>query len=107
LVLAKQQSKERLGIRERIAQCCDKIPAAIAVALATLIGSAYAGGAQPLSPQAGGQPPVVVSAVELFSDEDEPLEPIGEGLGVGVADIPGDDMLDDSSTMKNQAPKPR
>jgi hypothetical protein len=48
-----------------------------------------------------------VSAVELFSDEDEPLEPIGEGLGVGVADIPGDDMLDDSSTMKNQAPKPR
>jgi hypothetical protein len=32
---------------------------------------------------------VVVSVVELFSDDDEPLEPIGEGLGVGVADISG------------------
>jgi hypothetical protein len=42
--------------------------------------------------------------VELFSDEDEPLEPIGEGLGVGVADIPGEDMPDDDSDIDDEEP---
>jgi hypothetical protein len=36
-----------------------------------------------------------VSVVELFSDEDELLEPIGEGLAAGLADISGEDMLDE------------
>ena len=35
---------------------------------------------------------VVVSSVELSSDE-EPLEPKGDGLGVGVGDISADGIL--------------
>jgi hypothetical protein len=33
-----------------------------------------------------------VSVVELFSDEDDLLEPIGKGLAAGLADISGEDV---------------
>jgi len=38
---------------------------------------------------------VVVSVAELFSDDDELLEPLGEGLAAGLADTSGEDMLDE------------
>jgi hypothetical protein len=45
-----------------------------------------------------------VSVVELFSDEDELPEPIGEGLAVGLADISGEDMPEDDPDIDDEEP---
>jgi hypothetical protein len=45
-----------------------------------------------------------VSVVKLLSDEDELLEPIGEGLAAGLADISGEDMLDDEPDIDDEEP---
>ena len=47
---------------------------------------------------------VVVSSVELSSDEEEPLEPKGDGLGVGVGDISAEGILADDPLIDADEP---